>query len=249
MFAVSSSSVKRTLGSVGLFILLACACGRSNNLASKLVKDPAPQTTASLADSCEASRVLAANWEAPVRDALDGALRAASGPVIVRYEACELTVLPDCTAPGSPYAFIGLNPKTERVTMTTADQLFAKLPVRGRSLEGRLGGSTSINIELATVGMVEAEPMVVAASALAGSCDGATHLVGSAQVGAYAMWVERQQGGSVVDSESGVGLGRSGEREDLETVGEMQACSTSASDDAAPPGCGSLLRLELFPLD
>src|ERR1700722_18017002 len=95
------------------------ACGGSN-VASQLVKapdyTPANQTKCSVARS--QSQPLIVEWPSAVRVELEAVAR--RGQVVVRYEGCEMRVLPRCRVP-EKYGWTGRTLKKEQLAIRDAD--------------------------------------------------------------------------------------------------------------------------------
>lgn len=68
----------------------------------------------------------------------------------------ELEVLPDCRLPGS-YRYAGSTRERDGLTLATVDELYAKLPISATKLEANRGRSRRLQVDMALVGMFEAE--------------------------------------------------------------------------------------------
>ena len=185
-------------------------------------------------------RPLVVEWAAADRGSLEVQLQ--QGPVVVRYEGCELEVLPGCTVPGR-YDYAGFTHKRDRVTIRSADELYAHMPLGADKLEGRLARSGELEVELDLVGQYLADRETFTRWDLTGQCRGATHVIAAAQVGAFAFAASTR-------TEAGLaGAERAASRELLNADGDATACAAALpSDAAAPAGCAALLRLEFTPL-
>ena len=75
-------------------------------------------------------------------DAARGRLESVSrrGLVAVRYEGCELAVLPRCTVKtaNTSYSYSPITRKTTKVVIKDADELYASMPVGAVKLESKL---------------------------------------------------------------------------------------------------------------
>ena len=196
------------------------------------------------------SRPLVIEWPAADRGSLERHL--GRGLAVVRYEGCRMEVLRGCHVPGSRYRYGGFTRKAEEVRMRDADELHANLPIGASALEGKLARASALSVEIAMVGMHEADRDGVYLDELQGRCEGATHLVSGVQVGAYAFWLEREAelgGAAGLAGGPGVGVRSRVERELLSSDGDPAACAQASLDDSAPPaGCGAVIRLEVVPL-
>ena len=196
-----------------------------------------------------ADKPLVVEWPAADRAALEA--RARRGLVPVRYEGCTMEVLSGCELPDSRYEFIALSPKQERVSIRSADELYARLPVGAAALEGKLERSGELVVELSIVGRQQADRDVVEHDELRGRCDGATHVLTGLTVGAFTL---QSGGATAVGVEARVGTAGAGgsherSRELLARDGDPLACAEPALEPGSPPSrWGALLRVEAVPL-
>jgi TPR repeat protein len=189
------------------------------------------------------------DWPADRRGKLEAAL--AGKIVVVAYDCNKLRVLDDCKVDGA-YSFVGYTEKEQVLRLENADEVRANLPLAGTMLSARIGadlerGST-LDIALALVGTKRTAKIDVFKSELRGDCEGATHYVRGATIGAFAMKVgTRAKTSSVVDL---FGMGASGQSSSAQTAesrdGTLDACrATSPSAEKPVAQCGGLVRLEL----
>lgn len=222
-----------------VMLLLASGCGRDVVVA-------APE-----AASCEVSaslRPLVVDWAAADRGALEVRLR--QGPVAARYEGCALEILPRCEVPGA-LVYTGITRKQDRVAIRDADELRAQLTFGALRLASRLARAGELQVDMTLVGAFAVDRPAVRADELRGRCDGATHVLTAAQVGAFAFYVGGRAEVAVDGAALGVGAGgkTSAERELLTADGDPAACAAATTADrAAPAGCGALVRVEFLPL-
>jgi hypothetical protein len=228
--------------------LLAAGCGSAP--ASSIVKTPEwkPEGQTKCAIGKSQRRPLIVEWPSPDRGALEA--QAKKGIVAVRYVGCEMEVLRQCKAPGA-YAYVPVTRKTDQLSIKTADELYASIPVHAAQFEGKLKESGELAVNMTIVGSFEADRTEVRADELAGNCGAATHYVSAITAGAF----EFSAGGGAKVT-GGVGVGPLGagassnaEREILNRDGFKGACEKATGSDKAPPdGCGALLRVEVVPL-
>lgn len=180
------------------------------------------------------SKPLVVEWPGVERGSLEGRMR--QGVAVVRYAGCEMEVMTACRVPEVGYDYVGFTRKTDALTMRTADELWAEMPIGAERLEGELVRASSLTVNMTLVGMYSAERLDVTRQDLEGDCQGATHIVGVAQVGAYELIARAEARDADADTT-------------LSQDGSIAACEQSADNDAAPPaGCGALLRLEVVEL-
>jgi hypothetical protein len=222
-----------------LVMLAACSPGA---VARRLAAPPSlaevtKQTRCAVAPS--QLRPLVVEWAAADRGSLE--VQLGQGPVVVRYEGCELEVLPGCTVPGR-YVYAGFTAKRDLLTIRSTDELYMHMPLGAERLAGRLARSGELQVQLDLVGQHLADRETFTRWDLAGRCTGATHVIQAAQVGAFSF-------AATTRTALGAGGERGSERELLNVDGDAAACTAARSTDAAAPaGCAALLRLEFTPL-
>lgn len=181
-------------------------------------------------------------------------VRMREGLVPVSYVGCQMRVLSRCsdTKSGGLYKYESFDGAShEDLMIMNADDLYAKLPLRAVELEGLLSRTSTLSGSLAMVGMYTISTkraQSISSTDFIGDCEGATHVVVGATVGAYEFFVEKVYGGEVgVDAvTAGIGADVSRERKRIGFRGNVDACQTKDDSMSAPPrDCGALLRLEL----
>ena len=208
-------------------------------------------TTATAQTKCgvrrSADKPLVVEWPAADRAALEA--RARTGLVAVRYEGCEMDLLPACDV-GGEYEFMALERKQERVTIRNEDELYARLPVGAASLEGKLARSGELVVDMTIVGRKQAVRHVFERSELSGSCETATHVLTGLTVGAFSLMAgaSTKAGASVGVGGAGAGGGVSRAQELLASDGDPSRCDGETFDGVPMPGCGAVLRVEAVPL-
>jgi hypothetical protein len=231
------------------------ACGGQNTLLGNQPKEPPKQALPSqFQNKCDAAkgqmRPLVVEWPSTDRASLEALAR--HGQVLVHYEGCNLDVLRACTAPEKyKYSYAAITPKNEKVSMKSADELYASIPVHAASFEGKLAESGELTAQMLIVGLFESPPAAPAQDELTGDCAAATHVVQALTVGAFEFFA-----GSASDLNADANIlgakaggSRSRGNESLSRDGEAAKCGSSARGDAMPPdGCAALLRLELAPI-
>lgn len=199
----------------------------------------------------ERPRLLVVDWEAETRVDLEVAMK--RGVAVMALDASGPHLL-DCTMAGD-YTFMGTTRKERVVRLLNGSEVAANLPLHGAglaaSLEGEFSRGTTLDVALSMVGKTTTAARRARRSQLRGECDGATHIVRSATLGAFAMSTGTQatirtaaelfEYGAKANSESS--------REIHNTDGDLEACKTSSPNADAPPDrCGAPLRLELAPV-
>ncbi|MGZ3422900.1 MAG: hypothetical protein ACXWUG_15660 [Polyangiales bacterium] len=231
-------------------IALAIGCNRQLGHAGSGPKPPAYDPDSSKCSVTKSqSRPLIVEWSSPDRGSLEALKN--KGLVVVRYSGCEMEILRGCKAPGV-YGYTPFTTKRDRVTIRTADDLYANVPMGAAKLEAKLEQSGELNVSMTIVGTYEADKTSIKAEELQGSCDGATHYVTAITAGSFEFSAGAEQAASA--SAGVVGIGGAGgstksKHEILSRDGDDAACAKATLDDKAPPaGCGALLRLEVTPI-
>ncbi len=201
--------------------------------------------------SLASNQPLAIDWPSTQRGALESKMR--HGVAAVRYTGCELVVLDACTVKDSKYSYVGITPKHEVHKFSTADELYAHMPVGAQKLEGSMRSSGHLALSMTLAGRLESSNTSLRADELQGDdCKSVTHFVRAASVGAFRLdtGADATVGGSVVTEKIGVSGSGSAKKEALTADGEESACQAAKeTDTAAPRGCGAVIRLELTPVD
>jgi hypothetical protein len=230
--------------------MLACAPSLPTPDTQKQAGSPPPMPE-QFSNKCDAAkgqlRPLVVEWSAPDRAALESQAR--QGPLVVHYEGCDLQVLRRCKAPPKYlYGYTAITPKDETVKITSADELYASIPVHAASFEGKLAQSGQLTAEMTIVGEYGVSATPPAVDQLTGECDGATHVVTALVVGAFSFSAGAAKSAGASANLLGAGAGVKTERsaDTLSKDGDPATCSASKRGDANPPdSCGALLRLEL----
>lgn len=234
-----------------LFFALLAGCGGAPGLADVVTKDDLDRKpTGQCPDGRGQGRPLVVDWESVDRADLEA--RAARGPVVVGYDGCAIRLLSRCSVKNSkPYAYVGLTPKKDVITMRNAAEIYANIPVSAIKLEAKLAKQGSLVASMTIVGQLDTAEPAPSRDRLEGDCDGATHVVAALTVGAFEFVatksVEAGAGIEVLGAGAGTKLAAGGEL--LNRDGDAAACEKATGTDAkAPFGCGALLRIEVVPL-
>lgn len=202
--------------------------------------------------ACDASAartdLLLVDQQPEVRADLETATR--RGLAIVRFDCHALVVLPHCSVDAA-YEFAPHTPKQQVLRFQDGSAVSATLPLTYAAHSAELTASfdqgRSLDLALVMVGRLTTQAWGVSSDDLRGDCQGATHVVSSAQVGAFAL-----HSGSRDRAVTAVGLfgasvhARSAQRFELHSAeGDGKAC---AATGGPLPGCDALVRVELIGL-
>lgn len=195
---------------------------------------------------------LVVDWDASKRSDLEVAMK--SGVVVASY-TCEggVKLMPDCTV-GGDYGFVGVSVKSEKISLASADDIGANFSV-GSSLpvniKAALQRGSSLNLGYMLIGKRSSVRDEVGRAELTGRCDGATHFVRRADIGAFAM-----KSGAKADFDSaisvfnrGVTAGSASSMDVDSTDGKPEACEGADPDaDGPPKDCRAIIRVTLLPI-
>jgi TPR repeat protein len=142
--------------------------------------------------------------------------------------------------------------KEQVVKLNNADEVKANLPLGGIGIAGSISaemarGST-LDVAMIMVGKVKTTWAKVQADELKGECEGATHFVKGAMVGAFVMQTGTK--GQVKSAAQMFGATASGASTSEKNVqnkdGDIADCAKATPDDKRAPGqCQAFIRLEL----
>jgi TPR repeat protein len=183
-------------------------------------------------------------------DRLDFEAQMRGGIAIVQATCEGMHILPGCTVAGE-YSFVGVTAKEETVELKSGDELAANIPFSGGKIGGGLARDQSLDLAMLLVGKRTTPLGVIYREELVGACEGATHSVRAATIGAFAM--QTATSGHVQAAAAMFGMGASGSSDSAENKahkdGDPAACKTADPSSPNPPAqCAALLRLELMPI-
>ncbi len=236
----------------GLALVASTACGP--DAAPPPPKSPNGAATPRDPDTCRRvehfSDPLIVDWRPEERAELETVMR--NGVAVVHYECDSLRLLKDCSLEGT-YGFVGVPKKEQVLALRTDEELHANLPARGEDFVRQLGDSlkagTSVDVGLVLVGRRATSRASANRRELKGACEGASHFVRRALVGAFAM----TQGTSSPPpgaTQLFAKTSSSSAKEIHGSAGDPTACNGANSDaSVAPTGCNVPFRLELTAID
>jgi TPR repeat protein len=192
------------------------------------------------------ARLYTVDLEADVRGDIE--VQMGKGVVVVAYDCTSLRVLANCSVGGGDYEYAGIELKEEVVHLTGGDELKSTLPIGGAKLSAEVKAGRSLDLGLVYVGRRATTVSGVQRSQLKGDCEGATHIMQKANIGAFSMATgSAGKVSAVVDLFAASASGSSSsERTAARKDGSLDACRQSDTSAAKPPkGCGAVTRLEL----
>lgn len=252
---------KRTiLGSTLILLVLAMACGPSAanvirpkaTSASAALGEPGQAQTGECRDVTEGGRPLVVDWKPEQRGDLEVAM--SQGIAVMAYDCHKMELLPDCLAEGS-YGFKGVVFKQQVIRLQDEDEIRANLPFSGNALAAQLKGDlergATLDLATALVGNLTGSRISVSRQELNGRCQGATHFVRGANIGAFVMQSGERAAAATAAALFGASASAGSRSSRLARVedGSVEACKESRADSTNPPrNCGALVRVRLLPI-
>lgn len=198
-------------------------------------------------DSAEGGEQLAVAW--PPEQRIDVELSAKTGLVVFSQRHCRLRVLRECRVRGS-YSFTPITPRDEERTITTRAELEHMMPAQAAELAAEVEQPGGLRLRTALVGRYVASMSAASPADLEGDCEGATHLLASMTVGAFALesGAAETDGAGVAGTDSA--LARATSRRGLHYAGgDRSACLDAAAEATKPPArCSEMVRIQLVAL-
>lgn len=196
--------------------------------------------------------LMVVDWTPELRGDLEVAMK--EGVALVSYDCRTLKLAGSCSLEGA-YGYIGTTRREKQIELSSSDEVAANLPVGGLSwlsdVGGKLGRESALLAKLVMVGKRSSARKAAERGGLQGGCDGATHFVRAATVGAFV--VASGSKAELAASAKILGKGASAGSERSTKIraqdGDLDACTASKPDDKAPPDqCGAVVRIELEPI-
>ena len=192
--------------------------------------------------------LMVVDWTPELRGDLEVAMK--EGIALVSYDCRAFKLAGSCSLEGS-YGYIGTTRREKRIEMSSSDEVAANLPVGGLSwlsdLGGKLGRESALAAQLVMVGKRSSARKQASADELQGRCDGATHFVRAATVGAFvvASGSKAELAASAKLLGKGASAGSKSGTKIQAQDGDLDSCTTSKPDDKTPPAqCGAVVRIE-----
>lgn len=193
------------------------------------------------------AKPLIVDLDQDTRATLEAAMK--KGVVVVAYDCASLRVLPSCRLAEGSYEYAGVSRKEEVIQMKSEDDVHGTLPISAVKVSAEVKSGRAIDLALVRVGMTSTSLGSVSRSELKGGCDGATHFVQSATLGAYSMATGSVGKVGAVAEMFNVGASSESERKAMNKDGLLEDCKKSDPDAAAPPTeCRAPLQIDLQPI-
>ncbi len=191
---------------------------------------------------------LVVDWDPDARVDLEAAMQ--GGVVVVKYECPNVVILPGCTVEGS-YSYAGVSRKEQVIQMQNMDDVHANIPISSATVGAEIQSGRAIDLATVLVGRRSTTLASLSREGLSGECEGATHFVRSASLGAFSMATGSKGSAGVVVEMFGYGGGASSDstRQALNSDGNLDSCRTSDPGSPTPPSeCQAPVRIELIPV-
>lgn len=236
-----------------VLIPVAVACGTGGAAEAVRPNDPTAENVlgeekADCRKVESGAQPLVVDWKQEQRGDLEIAMK--DGLAVVKYSCEGIELLADCKVDGE-YGFIGMTRKEQVVRLENADEVKANLPFTGGAVGGELSRGATIDIAMVMVGKRRTTWMEPTKEDLKGNCDGATHYVRGAMVGAFA--VETGTRAKVRAAADVFAASASAQSESAKSMknkdGDPSACAKASPNAETPPDqCGAAIRIVLGPI-
>jgi uncharacterized protein len=191
---------------------------------------------------------LVVDWDPDARVDLEAAMQ--GSVVVVKYNCPNVEILPGCTVDGS-YTYAGVSRKEQVIQMQNMDDVHANIPISSAKVGVEIQSGRAIDLATVLVGRQSTTVTSLSHELLAGECDGATHFVRSASLGAFSMATGSKGKAAVTAELFGFGGGASSDsdRAALNADGNLESCMSSDPSSPMPPSeCQAPVRIELVPI-
>ena len=245
-------SARLALALSGVVVVSACGGGMPTppNPAPKpdpFVDDTDP-VRARVTTAKKPSAPLVVDWKPEHR--LDLEVRSKRGPAVVRFDKDVFELIPECETQGR-YAYVGVTPKLEVVSIRSRAELHTNLPAGAFSLAAKLENEGALRADIRMVGQRILDRPTVTRNELRGNCTRATHFVRSMTVGAFRFMsgTAAELGGDVDVMGAGFGGSSKGKHKTLQVDGDFKACGAADPDAPnAPAQCRAIIRIQIVPI-
>jgi uncharacterized protein len=251
----------RGAGTLGfLLLVVGSGCGGGTGAAGEAVRPNDPTAAEAMGESGQGSaggkcsnvsedaRPFLADWKTDDRAQLEAAMQ--DSLAVVSYTCDGIKVLSDCKLPGSNYGFAQVAIKKDDLIIDQSSDLSATIPLSAVSISGEIQRGLKLKLRYALVGRKATQPDAVLKGDLKGKCDGATHFVRAAWVGAFEFGTatEGRAGGSAKVLGAGTEAHSASAKQTTRSEGDLNTCKSDANLADAPQGCNGLVRLQLGPV-
>ena len=195
------------------------------------------------------ARPLVIDLDADARLNLEASMK--DGVVVVAYDCKSLRVLTACKASEAKYAYAGVSRKEQVVQLRSQDDLSVNLPLSAGKLGSEVSSGRTLDLALVLVGRRSTTLSKIDRAELSNGCEGATHFVQNASLGAFSIATGSVGKAAAVAELFKIGASGSSEsgRKAGSIDGSLEACRTSNPDSPGPPSeCRGAVRVELFPI-
>lgn len=245
--------MKATMGAAAAAACLALGCG-PGAIKDVVGQPDTPEIPGKMeckpGDISKKLSPLIIDWPSTLRGDLETVM-AEQSVAVVKFSCDGVEVLTDCQIPGG-YGYRGISPKEENTLIEGADDIGANFG--GVQFGANVDFSQSAKLDLATVtvGKRSTPRKVLTKGELGDYCEGATHFVRRADIGAFAMSTGSDVQAGAALQVFGQGMSGSSSSKEAKTNkdGDPKACKgADRKAEDAPSGCGALIRVTLMPIE
>lgn len=189
------------------------------------------------------------DWPSTLRGDLETVM-AEEQVVVVSFSCDKVKVLQDCRVAGR-YGYRGISVKQESTLIEGADNIHASFGGTHGGASADYAADAKLDLAMMLVGKKSTTRISLHTGELEGECEGATHYVRRADVGAFAMTTGTSIKAGAAVEVFGQGLSGSSSAKDVrnKTDGDPKQCKgADAGAESAPSQCGALIRVSLTPI-
>jgi TPR repeat protein len=248
-----SRSVFASVASLALVATAIASCGGAVGEAIRPNDHTASGAMGKKGGACSGanqhSKPLVVDLDQDTRVDLEASMK--KGVAVVAFDCNSLRVLNACKVADAKYEYAGVTRREQVIQMTSMDDVHVNLPISSAKLGAEMKSGRSIDLALVRVGMTATPLGQITKGELSGACDGATHFVQSATLGAFSMATGSVgKVGAVAEMfKVGAGASSESERKAMNKDGSLDDCRKSDPDAKAPPAeCRAPLQIELVPI-
>ena len=171
--------------------------------------------------------------------------------VVVAYDCNTLRVLSNCKVNDDNYEYAAIDRRERVYRLKGEDELKVNLPTSAGKFGAEVKAGRTIDLGIVMIGRRTSHTGSVDRDQLVGTCEGATHFLQKATIGAFSIVTGSVGKAAAVADVFSVGARGSSEstRDSTTQDGSLEACRSAAADaDSPPPQCRSPISVELTPI-
>ncbi|MCP4605555.1 MAG: hypothetical protein GY847_34375 [Proteobacteria bacterium] len=227
--------------------LLFAACG-APELPSSHPGMPGPSVT--VVESAQNPEPWLIEWDGDARMTISNQL--AKGIALVRYVDGALALMPECSVSGGYEGGGASGRPSQEKSITSESDVEAVLGIKLVAAKGKFAKGERWSLKYTVADVLEAEMQSVPRAELPAGCEGATHFISRAYLGAYVLdtGAKRRLEGKIglvkiPVLKAGVGGGMGGETTLVVSDGDYEVCN-NPSTPKSDATCAGLLKIGLM---